>query len=75
MHFYNLFHVIVLAAFSFGIFLGQPAPKSAGSANYYLNSFGLRQEHNNRICKHNLNNFYLEDANQDPEWAPVDASD
>ena len=73
MQSYNLFKIIVLAAFSFGIFLGQRAPRPAGSANIILNSFGFRHEHNNHIFKH-LNNFF-EDAKQEPDWATADASD
>ena len=68
------YFVLFSAAFSFGIFLGKHNPRPAGSANNFLHSFGLRQEHNNHIFKQNLNNL-LEDAKQDPDWATADASD
>ena len=74
MHFFCKYFVLFSAAFSFGVFLGKRNPRPAGSAINFLHSFGLRQEHNDHIFKHNLNNF-LEDAKQDLDWTTADASD
>ena len=69
MHFCKLV-ILLAAALSFGIFLGQQ-----GQPTTFSTPSASAKSTTTTSSSDNLNNFYLEDAKQDLDWATADAID
>ena len=69
MHFCKLV-ILLAAAFSFGIFLGQQ-----GQPTTFSTPSASAKSTTTTSSSNNLNNINLEDAKQDLDWTTADASD